>query len=118
MGLSGDLGYFKLPELLQVLGMGGNSGTLTINGDAASGTMVFAGGRLVDARLETKGRRAVHEGEEAFFALLANTSGAFVFDAAPKPRDTEPQADSERSGSVDRGLDALLLEAHLRLQKE
>jgi hypothetical protein len=117
MGLSGDLGYFKLPEVLQVLSVGRNSGTLTIHGDAASGSMLLAGGRLVDARLEAKGKR-MHEGEEAFFALLTNTSGTFVFEAAPKSGDAEPQADSEQRGSVARALDALLLEAHLRLRKE
>ena len=77
MGLSGDLGYFGLPEVLQVLSMSRSSGTLTVNGDLTQGSMLMSAGRLVDARLAT----GDSVGEEAFFRSHDQQGGRVPFSA-------------------------------------
>jgi hypothetical protein len=114
MGLSGDLGYFGLPEVLQVLSMSRSSGTLTIDGDLAQGSMLMSAGRLVDARLATGGSM----GEEAFFALMANKGGGFLFQPDGEIAEDGTQPQRERKRSVSRGLESLLLEASARMHGE
>jgi hypothetical protein len=118
MALSGDLGYFGLPEVLQVLSMGRNSGTLSVTGDRANGSISISTGRLMEAHAQQSGRSGEQDGEDAIFALLANTSGSFVFDVDATAGVGEPQAHTERRTSLTRGLDVLLLEAHWRHAKE
>ena len=114
MGLSGDLGYFGLSEVLQVLSMSRSSGTLTINGDLTEGSMLMSAGRLVDARLATGGS----VGEEAFFALMTNEGGGFLFEPEGEVREDETQPRPERKRSIARGLESLLLEAGVRMHGE
>ena len=114
MGLSGDLGYFGLSEVLQVLSMSRNSGTLTINGDLTEGSMLMSAGRLVDARLAT----GDSVGEEAFFALMTNKGGGFLFQPEGEVLEHETQPHHERKRSIVRGLESLLLEAGARMHGE
>jgi hypothetical protein len=114
MSLSGDLGYFGLPEVLQVLSMSRNSGTLTINGDLVQGTMLMSAGRLVDARLVDGGP----VGEEAFFALMTNKGGGFLFQPEGEVPEDKTQSRHERKKSISRGLESLLLEAGARMDGE
>jgi hypothetical protein len=114
MGLSGDLGYFGLPEVLQVLSMSRSSGALTVNGDVAQGSMLMSAGRLVDARLAGGGS----EGEEAFFALMTNKGGGFLFQPEGNVPEDEAQPHPESKKSIVRGLESLLLEAGARMQEE
>ena len=114
MGLSGDLGYFGLPEVLQVLSISRNSGTLTVNGDLTQGSMLMSAGRLVDAWLATGGS----VGEEAFFALMANKGGGFLFQPEGEVPEDKTQPQRERKGSISRALESLLLEASARMHGE
>lgn len=114
MGLSGDLGYFGLPEVLQVLSMSRSSGTLTVNGDLTQGSMFMSAGRLVDARLVAGGS----VGEEAFFALMTNKGGGFIFQPRGEVMENETQPHPESKRSIVRGLESLLLEVSARMHEE
>ena len=114
MGLSGDLSYFGLPEVLQVLSMSRSSGTLTVDGDLTQGSMFMSAGRLVDARLTTGGS----VGEEAFFALVSNRGGGFLFQPEGEIAEDGTQPQRERKRSISRGLESLLLEASARMHEE
>lgn len=114
MGLSGDLSYFGLPEVLQVLSMSRSSGTLTVNGDSTQGSMIMSAGRLVDALLDS----GSSVGEEAFFALMTNKAGGFLFQPEGEVLEDGVQPQHERKRSITRGLESLLLEAGARMHGE
>jgi hypothetical protein len=97
MGLAGNLGEFHLGELLQVLSIGRKTGVVTIRGDVASGRLVLASGRIIDAVIDDD-----EHGEAAFFALLQNTAGSFRFLSDAAAADVQP--------TIARALESLLLD--------
>lgn len=102
MGLSGDLGDFDLSEVLQILVMGRKTGVLelTESGDGrAVGKVWLLQGRVTHAE---KGEGA--EGVAALVEMIRSATGRFVFE-------TSDPAESEGPVTIDRSLDALLLEA-------
>jgi hypothetical protein len=112
MSVSGDLGYFGLAELLQILSISKNSGVIVVHGESEQGSLLLVGGRLVDART-THGV----VGEEAFFSLVGNVRGSFTFDREDPELKTARDSGGEAPGSIKRSLGTLLLEVGSHLHR-
>jgi hypothetical protein len=91
--IEGSLSEVGLPDVLQLLTVGGKTGTLHLREGAARGSLYLRDGQVVHART------AELEGEEAAYALAAWTRGRFEF---------EPGA------AINRSSTALLMEAARR----
>lgn len=105
MSLTGNLADFGVGELLQILSMGRKTGILAVEGDLHSGELVLWGGRLVHAT------EAAAVGEEAFYRLMSNRAGRFIFTTTPVDEEV-----AARAVTIQRKLDVLLLEATQRLR--
>jgi hypothetical protein len=96
--IEGSLSEIGLPDVLQLLRVGGKTGTLHLRAGDERGSLYLREGQVVHARA------AGLEGEEAAYALAAWTDGRFVF---------EPGAASPVS-TINRSSTALLMEAARR----
>src|SRR6266849_5953233 len=76
MAIKGNLSEASLPDVLQLLAMGGKSGCLTLNVDDASGSIYFDNGQISFASLS---ERELGIGD-AVFAMFTWTHGAFSFE--------------------------------------
>jgi len=105
MAIRGNLNEASLPDVLQLLAMGGKTGTLTLTVDRSAGTISFDNGRICHASVAN--RRLTTD--DAVFAMFKWTHGFFSFDAKIGP---PPGADLI---SVD--PQALLLEGARRVDE-
>ncbi len=74
--LSGDLGEFALPWLLQMLGYGARTAAVSVRGAAGEGVVYVERGEPSDARIS--GAAGGERGEAALAKMLAWRSGRFV----------------------------------------
>lgn len=72
-GFSGDLGDLSIVELVQMLNLNKKTGPLQIEGDV-NGTIFLRNGELHATKTPN------HEGEEAFYELVALSKGTFSFE--------------------------------------
>jgi hypothetical protein len=77
--LRGDLRQVPLVDLLQLLAMNRRTGVLTVSTPAGAGELRVSDGEVLDAVY----RRL--EGEKAFYRLLAEREGTFVFSPGTPP---------------------------------
>jgi len=94
-GLTGSLAQLPLPDLLKMLGAGGQSGRLELTSGLDSGDIYLAAGAVVHAE------SGPHWGEQAFMRLIGWPNGQFRFDAGAEP--------PERT--IERPLDVLVAES-------
>jgi len=81
VAIRGNLSEASLPDVLQLLAMGGKSGCLTLNVDDASGSIYFDNGQISFASLS---EREVGI-DDAVFAMFTWTYGAFSFEPGVVP---------------------------------
>lgn len=81
MAIRGNLSEASLPDVLQLLAMGGKSGCLTLNVDNGSGSIYFENGLIVFASLSRRDLAT----DDAVFAMFTWTHGAFSFDPGVSP---------------------------------
>ena len=81
MAIRGNLSEASLPDVLQLLAMGGKSGCLTLNVDNGSGAIYFENGQIVFASLSRRDLAT----DDAVFAMFTWTHGAFSFDPGVSP---------------------------------
>jgi len=96
--IEGSLGEVGLPDVLQLLTVGGKTGTLHLRDGDEAGALHLKDGQVVHART------ADLEGEEAAYALAGWTRGRFEF---------EPGAASPVT-TINRSATAILMEAARR----
>lgn len=96
--IEGSLSEVGLPDVLQLLALGGKTGILHLREGTSEGSLYLREGQIVHARSEDL------EGEEAAYALAAWSSGRFAFE----PGTTSPATTINRSST------ALLMEAARR----
>ncbi|MBD3422482.1 MAG: cyclic nucleotide-binding domain-containing protein [Chitinivibrionales bacterium] len=103
-GLSGNLVDFQLPELLQALNMSQKTGQLTLKLRCGSARVLFNKGEI---NLVNYGQL---DGQEAFYAVLKEQSGAFSF--SPDYPD-----DAAQNGKIGEFMN-LLMEGFVRIDEE
>jgi tetratricopeptide (TPR) repeat protein len=81
VAIRGNLSEASLPDVLQLLAMGGKSGCLTLHVDDASGSIYFDNGQISFASLS---ERELGIGD-AVFAMFTWTHGAFSFEPGVMP---------------------------------
>lgn len=96
--IEGELSEVGLPDVLQLLTVGGKTGVLHLREGDASGNLHLREGQVVHAQSEEL------EGEEAAYALATWSSGRFVFEPGPASPVT----------TINRSATALLMEAARR----
>lgn len=96
--IEGSLGEVGLPDVLQLLTVGGKTGTLRLSEGDQSGSLHLRDGQVVHARAGEL------EGEEAAYALAAWTRGRFVFEPGEASAET----------TINRSATAILMEAARR----
>ncbi len=101
-GVAGSLSEMGLPDLVQILGAGQKNGRLALKSDEHAGEVHFKSGRIVHATCDD-----TLVGADAFYELLALSSGAFELDPAYEPSEETIQASSE----------SLILEGFRRLDE-
>lgn len=91
MGLKGSLSELQLPDLIELMTIGGKTGVVSIAGEGSQGgELGFADGVLVSARCGPM------TGDKAFYTILGITRGAFQVDSTRSPgeRDIATSAQS------------------------
>jgi tetratricopeptide (TPR) repeat protein len=81
MAIRGNLSEASLPDVLQLLAMGGKTGCLTLHVDDASGSIYFENGLVCYASLSA---RAL-DTDDAVFAMFNWTHGTFSFEPGENP---------------------------------
>ncbi len=94
-GLSGSLAQLPLPDLLKMLGAGGQTGRLELTSGLDSGDIYLAAGAVVHAE------SGPHWGEQAFMRLVGWPNGQFRFESGDEP--------PERT--IDKPLETLVAES-------
>jgi len=96
--IEGSLSEVGLPDILQLLTVGGKTGILHLSGDEGEGRLYLKDGQVVHAAA------ADQEGEEAAYALAGWSRGRFAFE----PGEASPAT------TINRSATALLMEAARR----
>ena len=81
MAIKGNLNEASLPDVLQLLVMGGKTGCLSLKVDRSVGIICFANGRVCHAAVE---RRDL-DTENSVYAMFKWTHGSFSFDPGVSP---------------------------------
>lgn len=89
-GVAGSLSEMGLPDLVQILGAGRKSGRLELSSGEHAGEVHFKDGSIVHATFDD-----TLQGDDAFFELLALSSGSFELDPAYLPTEMTIQANAE-----------------------
>jgi response regulator RpfG family c-di-GMP phosphodiesterase len=100
-GVTGSLSEMGLPDVVQILASGRKSGRLTVRSAGLTGEVFFGGGQVHHATF------GPHEGDEAFYRMLALTEGEFELDPSVSP---------ERR-TIHHPAEALLLEGMRRMDE-
>ncbi len=101
-GVAGSLSEMGLPDLVQILGAGQKNGRLALKSGEHAGEVHFKNGRIVHALFDSD-----VAGEDAFFELLALSTGSFELDPGFSPAEETIQASTE----------SLILEGFRRLDE-
>ena len=81
MAIRGNLSEASLPDVLQLLAMGGKSGCLTLNVNDGSGSIYFDNGQISFASLSARELGVA----DSVFAMFTWTYGAFSFEPGVTP---------------------------------
>jgi len=81
VAIKGSLSEASLPDVLQLLVMGGKTGSLSLKVDRSVGIICFANGRVCHAAIE---RRDL-DTENSVYAMFKWTHGSFSFDPGVSP---------------------------------
>jgi CheY-like chemotaxis protein len=100
-GVSGSLAEMGLPEVVQILWHGRKSCTLRLQLPRGAGEIGFLEGQILDAIYDSV------RGEEAFYRMLAASTGDFQIDPSVHPREQ----------TIDAPPEGLLLEGMRRLDE-
>lgn len=103
MALQGTIDTFDLAEVISMLAAGGKNGRLGLSGSSGSGSLWFAGGRIVASETDCTDLATDHAA--VLFQLLRFDEGSFVF---------EQGAEADESGEPTEAED-VLTEAQNRL---
>ncbi|MBF0233868.1 MAG: cyclic nucleotide-binding domain-containing protein, partial [Desulfamplus sp.] len=85
-GLTGSIAETNITELLQMLNMGQKTGMLAFRFPHGNATISFHDGEMVSAQFNQ------YVDKEAFYKILAETSGRFTYTSALPPRDRNKPA--------------------------
>jgi DNA-binding transcriptional ArsR family regulator len=91
VALQGTIDTFDLTEVIRMLSDGEKTGRLGLSGDRGSGSLWFAGGRLVASETDTAEPTPDHAA--VLFQLLRFEDGSFVFDHGDESPDLGEAAD-------------------------
>ncbi|MEO5590393.1 MAG: DUF4388 domain-containing protein, partial [Gemmatimonadaceae bacterium] len=83
MAIRGALSEASLPDVLQLLAMGGKTGTLTLLAHNSGGTISFQGGRICHASVDASDLTTA----DSVFAMFKWHDGTFSFEPGVKPPD-------------------------------
>ncbi len=81
MAIRGNLNEASLPDVLQLLAMGGKTGTLSLTEGGIGGTICFENGRICHAAVSGRPLGT----DEAVFAMFKWTHGLFSFEPGVQP---------------------------------
>lgn len=101
-GVAGSLSEMGLVDLVQILGAGQKSGRLALKSSEHAGEVHFRDGRIVHATFDD-----ALAGQDAFYELVAMSSGSFELDPVFSPTEETIQASAE----------SLILEGFRRLDE-
>lgn len=105
MAIRGNLSEASLPDVLQLLAMGGKTGTLSLTVPGCAGTICFENGRICHATISGRGLGT----EDSVFLMFKWNDGSFSFEPGVLP------PESSRVVSVD--PQSLLLEGARRVDE-
>lgn len=81
MAIRGNLSEASLPDVLQLLSMGGKTGALAISVPDCTGTIFFENGRICHAAVDDRPLGT----EDSVFLMFNWTDGSFTFEPATRP---------------------------------